>query len=200
MGIFNQHSDNQQQQRFLRGVQGSPGVGFSLTRDGNYDINNKKLKNVGEGVESSDAITKHQLEVSMNTKLDKASLNNYVKRDSPEVGGDLDMKGFAIKNMKITALGGDASATSKKYVDQKLNTKADKTSLSRYVKKNSPEVGADLDMKGFEVKNLRLTPNGDLSATSKKYVDTKVNKKASKNDLNDYLKLDGTSQMQGDLE
>ena len=61
MGIFNQHSINHQQ-RFLRGIQGSPGVGFSLTRDGNYDMNNKKLKNVGEGVESSDAITKHQQE------------------------------------------------------------------------------------------------------------------------------------------
>ena len=36
MGIFNQHSNNQpQQQRFLRGIQGSPDVGFSLTRDGN---------------------------------------------------------------------------------------------------------------------------------------------------------------------
>ena len=44
MGIFNQHSNNQQQQRFLRGIQGSPGVGFSLTRDGNYDMVNKKLK------------------------------------------------------------------------------------------------------------------------------------------------------------
>ena len=57
MGIFNQHSNNQPQQSFLRGLRGSPGVGFSLTRDGNYDMNNKKLKNVGEGIESSDAIT-----------------------------------------------------------------------------------------------------------------------------------------------
>ena len=101
MGIFKQHSDNQpQQQRFLRGIQGSPDVGFSLTRDGNYDMVNKILKNVGEGVESSDAVTKHQLEVSMNTKLDKASLNNYVKKNSPEVGGDLDMKDFAIKKFE----------------------------------------------------------------------------------------------------
>ena len=199
MGIFNQHSNNQQQ-RFLRGIQGSPGVGFSLTRDGNYDMNNKKLKNLGEGVESSDAITKHQLEVSMNTKLDKASLNNYVKKNSPEVGGDLDMKGHSIKNLKVTSLGGDASATSKKYVDQKLGTKADKTSLTRYVKKNSAEVLADVDMKGFEVKNMRLTPAGDLSATSKKYVDTKINDKANKNDLDDHLKLDGSDQMQGDLQ
>ena len=187
----------------MRGIQGSPGVGFSLTRDGNYDINNKKLKNVGEGVGSSDAVTKHQLEVSLNTKPDNASLNNtlnnYVKKNSPEVDADLDMKGFSIKNLKVTSLGGDASVLSKKYVDQKLNTKADKTSLTRYVKNNSPEVGADLDMKGFEVKNMRLSPNGDLSATSKKYADSKVNNKANKRDLNDYLKLDGTSQMQGDL-
>ena len=131
MGIFNQHSNNQPQQKFLRGIQGSPGVGFSLIRDGNYDMNNKKLKNVGEGVESSDAITKHQLEVSMNTKPDKASLNNYVKKNSPEVGGDSDMKGFSIKNLKVTSLGSDATLPSKKYVDQKLNTKAGKTSSRR---------------------------------------------------------------------
>ena len=146
MGIFNQHSDNQpQQQGFLRGMQGSPGVGFNLTKDGNYDMLNKKLKNVGEAVESSDAITKHQLEVSVNTKLNKNSLSNYVKKNSPEVSADLDMKSYAIKNMKVTP-GNDASATSRKYVDGKLNTKADK------------------------------------------------------NDLNGYLKLDGTSQMQGDLQ
>ena len=145
MGIFNQHSNNNQpRQSFLRGFRGSPGVGFSLTEDGNYDMNNKKLKNVGEGVESSDAVTKHQLEVSMNTK-------------------------------------------------------ANKTSLTTFAKESSPEVGADLDMKGFEVKNMKLTPAGDLSATSKKYVDGKLGTKANKNDLNDYLKLDGTSQMQGNL-
>ena len=145
MGIFNQHSNNQpQQQSFLRGLRGSPGVGFSLTKDGNYDMNNKKLKNVGEGVESSDAVTKHQLEVSMNTKTNK-------------------------------------------------------TSLTRYVKKNSPEVGADLDMKGFGIKNLKVNPGGDGSATSKKYVDQTLGTKANRNDLNNYLKLDGTSQMQGNL-
>ena len=113
MGIFNQHSNNQPHQSFLRGLRGSPGVGLSLTRDGNYDMNNKKLKNVGEGVESSDAVTKHQLEVSMNTKADKASLNNYFKKHSPEVDADLDMKGHSIKNLKVTSLGSDTSVPSK---------------------------------------------------------------------------------------
>ena len=136
MGIFNQHSDNQpqQQQRYLRGIQGSPGVGFSLTRDGNYDMNNKKLKNVGEGFESSDAVTKHQFETAISSKINTSpSLNNYVKKDSPEVGADLDMKGFAIKNLKVTP-GGDAIATSRKYVDGKLDTKANKNDLNGYLK------------------------------------------------------------------
>ena len=36
MGIFNQHSNNQPQQGFLRGLQGSPGVGFNLTKEFNH--------------------------------------------------------------------------------------------------------------------------------------------------------------------
>ena len=118
MGIFNQHSSNQpQHQSFLRGLRGSPGMGFSLTSDGNYDMKNKKLKNVGEGVESSDAVTKHQLETEINSKINTSqSLNNFVKKDSPEVAADLDMKGYGIKNLKVTPAN-DASATSRKYVD-----------------------------------------------------------------------------------
>ena len=109
------------------------------------------------------------------------------------------MKGFAIKNMKVTP-GNDASPTSRKYVDRKLDTKVDKTSLSNYVKKDSPEVAADLDLKGFATKNMKVTPGNDASATSRKYVDGKLNTKPDKNDLNGYLKLDGTSQMQRNLE
>ena len=110
------------------------------------------------------------------------------------VSADLDMKGFAIKNTKVIPAN-DASATSRKYIDRKIGTKADKTSLASYFKKDSPEVAADLDMKGFAIKNMKLTPGNDTSATSRKYVDGKLNTKADKNDLNNYLKLDGTSEV-----
>ena len=199
MGIFNQHSNNQPQQSFLRGLRGSPGVGFSLTRDGNYDMNNKKLKNVGEGVESSDAVTKHQLEVSMNTKANKTSLTRYVKRNSPEVAADLDMKGFAIKNLKVTPRG-DASATSRKYVDGKLGTKADQNDLNAYLKRDgSNQMSGNLQMNGKRVVGLTNVPAYNGEATNKRYVETKLNDKANKSELIDYLKLDGTSQMQGNL-
>ena len=210
MGIFNQHSNNQpQQQSFLRGLRGSPGVGFSLTSDGNYDINNKKLKNVGEGVESSDAVTKHQLETEINSKINSSpSLNNFVKKDSPEVAADLDMKGYGIKNMKVTPAD-DASATSRKYVDGKLNTKADKSVLSQYIKRDgSIQMVGNLQMNGKRITGLSNVPYYNGEATNKRYVDDKVNLKADKSDLNnkadksdldDYLKLDGTTPMQGGL-
>ena len=47
---------------------------------------------------------------------------------------------------------------------------------------------------------MKVTRGGDASATSRKYVDGKLNTEANKNDLNGYLKLDGTSQMQGNLQ
>ena len=49
-------------------------------------------------------------------------------------------------------------------------------------------------------KNLKVVPSNDASAASRKYIDSKTNAKTNKNDLNDYLKLDGSSQMQGDLQ
>ena len=210
MGIFNQHSnDNQPHQSFLRGLRGSPGVGFSLTRDGNYDMNNKKLKNVGEGIESSDAVTKHQRETTINSKINSSpSVNNFVKKDSPAVAADLDMKGFAIKNLKVTPTN-DASATSRKYVDGKLNTKADKSVLSQYIKRDeSVQMVGNLQMNGKRITGLSNVPYYNGEATNKRYVDTKVNAKADKSDLNakadktdlnDYLKLDGTTAMKGNL-
>ena len=210
MGIFNQHSNNQpHQQSFVRGLRGSPGVGFSLTSDGNYDMNNKKLKNVGEGVESSDTVTKHQLETEINSKINSSpSLNNFVKKDSPEVAADLDMKGYGIKNMKVTPRD-DASATSRKYVDGKLNTKADKSVLSQYIKRDgSVQMVGNLQMNGKGITGLSNVPYYNGEATIKRYVDDKVNVKADKSDLNnkadksdldDYLKLDGTKPMQGNI-
>ena len=194
MGIFNQHSNNQPHQSFLRGLRGSPGVGFSLTRDGNYDMTHKKLKNVGEGVESSDAVTKHQLEVSLNTKLDKASLNNYVKKNSPEVGGDLDMKGFSIKNLKVNR-GGDGSATSRKYVDRKLGTKANRNDLNNYLKLDgTSQMQGNLVMNDKRITRLPEPQLADEPAT-KNYVLITMNHLPS-------LLLDrqGKSKMLGELQ
>ena len=163
-------------------------------------MKNKKLKNVDEGVESSDAVTKHQLETEINSKINTSPLlNNFVKKDSPEVAADLDMKGFAIKNLKVTPAN-DASATSRKYVDGKLNTKADKSVLSQYIKRDrSVQMVGGLQMNGNRITGLTNIPYYNGEAANKRYVDDKVNVKVDKSDLDGYLKLDGTKPMQGNI-
>ena len=42
----------------VRGEQGLPGIGFKLTDDGDFDIDSKRLTDVGKPIESSDATTK----------------------------------------------------------------------------------------------------------------------------------------------
>ena len=135
-------------------------------------------------------------------------MNNFVKKDSPEVAADLDMKGYGIKNMKVTPRD-DGSATSRKYVDGKLNTKADKSVLSQYSKRDgSIQMVGNLQMNGKRITGLSNVPYYNGEAANKRYVDTKVNvkadksdlnNKADKSDLNDYLKLDGTKPMQGNI-
>ena len=55
MGIFNEQSFDHP---FARGIQGAPGVGFNLTSSGDYDMINKKLRNVGAPASNTDAATK----------------------------------------------------------------------------------------------------------------------------------------------
>ena len=39
-----------------KGEKGDPGVGFKLTDDGDYDIQNKKLVNVKQGTNNNDVV------------------------------------------------------------------------------------------------------------------------------------------------
>ena len=47
-----------------------------------YDMVNKKLKNVGEGTASSDAITKHQLDTAM---IDKHDNNQNIDLENTQL-------------------------------------------------------------------------------------------------------------------
>ena len=58
---------------------GLPGVGFKLTVTGDYDMQNKKLVNMKEGTNLSDAITKNQLDtINQKTVLLDDSRPSYV--------------------------------------------------------------------------------------------------------------------------
>ena len=68
MGIFNQQPNYNQSYskgKPIWGVQGSPGIGFNLTSDGNYDTTNKKLTMVAKGTDTNDVVIKQQLDTKL---------------------------------------------------------------------------------------------------------------------------------------
>ena len=91
-GILNHKDDDYQ---FLRGAMGLPGIkgdkgdkgddgdGYHLTSDGDYDIQNKKLVNVKNGVNGSDVVTKSQLDAQ--TSLLQGARSGYVVNDKAAV-------------------------------------------------------------------------------------------------------------------
>ena len=65
MGIFNDKSQNNNTggsgQPGQPGQKGDPGIGFKLTADGNFDLDNKQMKNLSGGIDKSDAVNYGQL-------------------------------------------------------------------------------------------------------------------------------------------
>ena len=181
MGIFNEHSYNHP---FARGIQGAPGVGFSLTADGNYDMIGKKLTNVGDGTDPSDPVTRKQ--------LDNAGVG--------DITADIDFKNsYNIQN------------SAKRTFNQ---LKANTESLVSYEEVKENFIGINeaeamktyLDMGDNFIYNVK-TPTANDQATNKSYVDTKAPNSlndaamihATKSELADYLKKDGTTPMTGNL-
>ena len=69
-------------------------TGLKLDSNNNYDIQQKRLANVGEGVDGSDAVTKHQMEVGLATKPDPTEVLLLDGRH--HMTGDLDLRGNKI--------------------------------------------------------------------------------------------------------
>ena len=181
MGIFNEQSNHS----FARGIQAAPGVGFSLTADGNYDMLKRKLTNLGDGTDPNDAVTRKQ--------LDSAGVG--------DITADINLKNsYNIKN-------------SKKRTFNQL--KADTKSLVSYEEVKENFIGLNeaeamqtyLDM-GDNFINRVKTPTSNDKASNKSYVDTKATNTmsaaalihATKAELDDYLKKDGTTPMTGNLD
>ena len=61
----------------MTGPRELPGIGFNLDSNNDYDMQNKKLVSVKNGVNSSDAITKSQLDTKTSL-LDGARTNGYI--------------------------------------------------------------------------------------------------------------------------
>ena len=148
MGIFNEQSFDHP---FAKGIQGAPGVGFSLTADGNYDMNKKRLTNVGAPSANTDAATKKYVDDNSGGSPSTTRLT---------VDSNIDMKDqYRILNLKHP-VDADEPAT-KQYSD------------SRYLDRNgSRTMIGNLSMNNNKIVKLG-TPTVNDDAATKKYVDDK---------------------------
>ena len=77
MGIFNnfqRHDKTFNFKAYIKYFQSQIQTGIKLDKNNNYDIQQKRLANVGKGVDGGDAVTKHQMETGLATKQDPTSV------------------------------------------------------------------------------------------------------------------------------
>ena len=127
---------------------GERGVGFKLTADNNYDIDDKRLTNVADLNDNKDAINKNYFN-NVFTSLKGA----YLKKNE-----DVDMNGKAIKSLSWPHDNNDA--VPKKYLYQ--------YGLLFYSKSNSFNAKDNKIVKA-------LDPEDQQDVATKNYVDEKVN-------------------------
>ena len=147
-------------------VKGLPGVGFKLTDDGDYDIQNKKLRNVDLPQTNTDASTKSYVdsEVNKTLKLDGSS----------PMTGALNMDNRRVENI-APARHGHSDAVSSLHLHSfyfELNTNDGKI-----------EAQNPIDMKNKRISGVQ-DPILHSDATNKFYVDDFMNfKKPTKSEL-----------------
>ena len=195
-----------------RGLRGLPGIGFKLDANNDYDMQNKKLVNVKQGTNNNDVVTKSQLDGEI-AKIPGVDTTQFVKKTGATMNGDLilqqqpypihgnlnkaisyetariiflskkeggsmlqplDMNNHFITNIKDPV--NSDHGVNKKYVDNQLAKKLDK--------------GAKIDMKNNAITNVKFPVNQKDVATVEYITNSQKN----------YLKLDGTTSMLGNLD
>ena len=199
----------------VRGVRGLPGIGFKLDANNDYDMQNKKLVNVKQGTNNNDVVTKSQLDSEI-AKIPSMDTTQFMKKTGATMNGDLilqpqpypihgntnkaisyntarniflskkeggsmlqslDMNNHFITNIKDPV--NSDHGVNKKYVDNQLAKKLDKDTT--------------IDMKDNAITNVKFPVNQKDVATVE-YITQRIT-----NSQKNYLKLDGTTSMSGDL-
>ena len=201
MGLFNEHSSTQSDTASASGTQGPQGpqgVGFKLDADGNYDIQNKKLKNIQNGDADQDAMTKKQIESYVGNKT------QYLNDINP---GE-------VKSNKAVIYSNTGSIHSKSlYLKDQHgqevifhNEDQDDNQIRLYIPnlKNNDSYGGRLKssimvtsinqtIEGKKIfHNIEVpTPTIDGHASNMAYIDNEISKISDASDNSNYVKRDG---------
>ena len=203
MGIFNEHSSSSSFTTApLQGAAGPQGIGFKLTPNGNYDIQNKKLVNVKQGADPNDVVTKSQIQLLDNApgdvRANKAVIysnsgsvhtNSIYLQDTPDGAGSSNDVRLLTEHQS--------------YENIHLNI-PDLKNFDGHGGRAKSEImvtSTEQHITGrktfFDISVLK--PDNNDQAANKKYVDDEI-KKIPSPDLSTYLKKDGTVEMTGNLD
>ena len=183
------------------GQRGLPGIGFKLDGNNNYDIQNKKLVNVGGGTDPNDVVTKSQIQLLDNTpgnvQADKAVIysdtgsihtDSMYLQDTPDGAGNFNSVRLLVEQQS--------------YDNIHLHI-PDLQNFDGYGGRARSEVmvtSTDQNISGRKTfsKCVVSEPTTSTQAANKKYVDDEIKKIPTPN-LSAYLKKDGSVGMTGNL-
>ena len=152
MGLFNNVGRYSDVHEYIKNFSQQTQSGLKLDVNNNYDIEGKRLANVGQGVEADDAVVMHQmasLDTGLETKLAQLKADSLQVDGSSHMTGDLDLRGQKLINpgeiemnrKLITNLGTDE--------DNDLSA-VNMITLKKYhpdVPEHTHEVTKDIDLK-----------------------------------------------------
>ena len=137
---------------------GGSGSGLKLDVNNNYDIEQKRLANVGDGVDASDAVTKQQMESGLSTKPNSTDV--ILVDGSTHMTGDLDLRGNDI--IKV----GEIDMNRKLIINMDTDENQDLCAVNMSTLKNVVDDAfeKDIDLQdNYNVKNSKQQSFADLS-------------------------------------
>ena len=96
MGLFNNVGRYTDVHEYIKNFSQQTQSGLKLDSNNNYDIEGKRLANVGQGVDADDAVVMHQmtsLDTGLETKLTQLKADSLQVDGSSHMTGDLDLRG-----------------------------------------------------------------------------------------------------------
>ena len=163
-------------------VKGLPGVGFKLTDAGDYDMQNKKLRNVASPETNNDVTTKSYVDVGFSKTLKKDGTD--------QMNGLLDMNYNRIENVGNGRHGTTDALTHIQFEAFYFDLNTD----SGYIEAQNP-----INMKNERILGVK-DPILHSDASNKFYVDSSLNFKADKTELANCLKKDGSIALTNNLD
>ena len=205
MGIFNDETTSTTGSGSIgqQGPQGPPGVGFILTDNGDYNLQNKKMVNVKQGTNPNDAVTKSQIQLFegaqpgtvvnnksvIYSKTGSVHTNSIYLQDTPDNAGSsndvrLMTEHQSYKNIHL-------------HIPDLQNFDGDGGRAKSEIMVTSTEQHITGRKTFFDINVLK--PDNDDQAANKKYVDDSV-KKIPALDTSDFIKKDGSVAMTDEFD